>query len=135
MTAQWKKDGFETGTLTGQSTGATFRTSAIVVDQKPLVTIQAYLDNTDAVGTLEIQGTNFSSDSATDDSDVRWITVPFEVSGVSQTSFSVSSGVDVDDAFVIYPAGFERYRVKYTRTSGGGSSQTFEFKVTAKRYS
>ena len=110
----FQKTGFNTGQETGITLEASVTTSGFIVGQKHKLSIQAIIANTDAVGTLAIEGSNDGT---------NWVTVGFkDETDTAQTTLTVASGTDVNHVFSINDAVLAQYRVVYTRTSGSASN-------------
>lgn len=117
MASAFGYSGFATGRLDSQSLAATFTSQWYNVGQDSKLSIHVFLDNTNAVGTLAIQATNSTGTTPT----LNAVAVPFDDgTGTIVTSFTVSSGVDVDKIFRV-DAYEGHYRLVYTRTSGTGT--------------
>lgn len=120
--------GFKTGRLVGQSTGASFTTDWFNAGADSKISIHVNLTNADSVGSIAIQATNDTSTTGA----LNAVAVPFDDgTGTIVTSFTVSSGTDVDKIFRVDAyEGF--YRIVYTRTSGG-AADTFDAVALKKR--
>lgn len=119
------KTGFSTGQITGEALSADVTTEGFILGQKPVLSIQVVISNTDSVGELYVQASNDGT---------NYINVAFKDNNdTTQSSFSVASATDVNQGFVIYPAAFSYYRLFYDRTSGG-SSDTMAAYALGKKF-
>lgn len=117
----------KTGIDADVALSATYTSDWYEVGQDNLFSVHVIISNTDSVGTIAIQGTNFPTNTT------NGVTVGFkDENDATQTAYTVSSGTDVDQAFVVYPAAMTAYRWVYTRTSGG-SSDTADASALKKR--
>jgi hypothetical protein len=105
------------------SLAASGASSPLSISGKTLVAIQCYIDNTDAVGTISIQGSNDKSNWV----DLTW----FDENQDPQTEYAVSSGTDVNQLFDLAWLGVHWVRVYWTRTAGG-AAQTVEITCAVK---
>lgn len=105
------------GTITAVALDATFTSQWWAPGDRTPVSFHLFLDNTDSVGTIKIQGSN----NPTDDT-LSGLDQSFVENGSEVTSISVTSGNDVNEGVLIPYAGFAAYRVVFTRTSGGASN-------------
>lgn len=100
------------------ATTASGNTSVYQIRNKSKVSVHLILDNTDEVGTLEVQVSN-------DPTYTWWTTVWYkdETETLQTSGLSVTSGTDVN--FIFDPLDSYSYylRIKYTRTSGGDAAR------------
>ena len=77
------------------------------------ISLHVLVSNTDAVGTLKVQGSNDKT---------NWVDVGFmDENGDYQTELAVSSGVDVNHCFDVTDLGMYYVQLYYTSTSGSGT--------------
>lgn len=84
----------------------------IAGEGRPYLSVQLHINNTDLVGSAEVEISNDGT---------NWIGAAFkDENGNTQTSITISSGVDVDKLLVFSPWTEAQIRLKFTRSSGSG---------------